>query len=137
AKLVELGGSNLAFYESLADAVEAERRRTRNVERCRRLGLAVQEAIKKAMENYNLKLTLVDKGFDYAVESIEDAATTFEIGPYLLEVKATTSGDARLTPAQAQTSSKNKSRYILCVVDLRSLSENELDAVWTFTRAEP
>ena len=89
------------------------------------------------MENYGLKLTLVDKGFDYEVEFLEDAATRFEVGPYLLEVKATTTGNARLTPTQARTASHNASRYVLCVVDLRGLSEEELDADWTAAKVEP
>ncbi len=136
AKLVELGGSDLEFYASLADEVEAQKRRSREVDRCRRLGIGVQEAIKAAMERYGLKLKLIDKGFDYEVE-FEDASTTFEIGPYLLEVKATTTGNARLTPTQARTASQNASRYVLCVVDLRGLSEEELDADWTSARVEP
>ena len=83
AKLVEIGGSDLGFYTSLADQVEAQRRRSRDVERCRHMGLAVQEAVKIAMENYGLQLKLVDKGFDYEIEFLEDASTKFEIGPYL------------------------------------------------------
>ena len=43
----------------------------------------------------------------------------------------------RLTPAQANTAAEEASCYVLCVVDLRELSEEELDADWTAERVEP
>src|SRR5262245_55265740 len=103
--------------------------------------MAVQEAVKLALENYGLKLKLVDRGFDYEVtglteDVVEDAATKIEVGPYLLEVKATTKGQARLTPTQAEMASEEASRYVLCVVDLRAVSEEELDGEWTADRIE-
>ena len=141
AKLVESGGSDPDTYGALIETIKAQQRRSRDVNRARRLGLAVQEAIKSALENYNLKLKLVDREFDYEVELstdvLADAAFTLEVGPYLLEVKATTTGEARLTPAQANRASKDPSIYVLCVVDLRGISEEELDADWTAVRVEP
>jgi hypothetical protein len=138
AKLVETGGADPTFYSSLAGEIEDQRRKSRDVERCRRLGIAVQEAVKHALENYGLKLKLVDRGFDYEVtdDVIEDVATTVEVGPHLLEIKATTKGQARLTPTQAETASEEASRYVLCVVDLRDVSEEELDGGWTAARIE-
>jgi hypothetical protein len=97
AKLVETGGADPTFYSSLAAEIEDQRRKSRDIERCRRLGIGVQEAVKLALENYGLKLKLVDRGFDYEVidDVIEDVATTVEVGPYLLEIKATTKGQAK------------------------------------------
>lgn len=94
------------------------------------------------MESYGLRLELVDRGFDYEVtlgadNALEDAAIRFGVGPYLLEVKATTKGQARLTPMQAKTASNESPRYVLCVVDLRGLREEELDSEWTAQRVEP
>src|SRR5205823_7809216 len=116
-------------------------RKSRDIDRCKRLGIAVQEAVKLALENYGLKLKLVDRGFDYEVteatdDVLEDAASRIEVGPYLLEVKATTKGKARLTPTQAETASEESSRYVLCVVDLRDLSEEELDGEWSVDQIE-
>jgi hypothetical protein len=139
AKLVEFGGADPELYKSLAEEIETRRRRSRDVERCRRLGIAVQEAIKIALEKHKLKVRLVDRGFDYEVTSdnvIEDGVTEIEVGPYLLEVKATTRGEARLTPLQANTASQDPSKYVLCVVDLRQVSDEELDADWDATRVE-
>jgi hypothetical protein len=59
------------------------------------------------------------------------------MGPYLLEVKSTARGEARLTPLQADTASTQQSRFVLCVVDLRGLTDEELDAEWTAARVEP
>jgi hypothetical protein len=141
AKLVETGGADPAFYSSLAVQIEEQRRKSRDMERCRRLGIAVQEAVKMAIEKHGLKLKLVDRGFDYEVtdsadDVIEDAATKIQVGPYLLEIKATTNGQARLTPTQAETASEEASRYVLCVVDLRGISEDDLDDEWTLDEIE-
>jgi hypothetical protein len=142
AKLVETGGADPAFYASLADQIEEQRRKERNIGRFQRIGFAVQEAVKQALEDRGLSLTLVDRGFDYEVtvgteDVLEDAATSFEVGPYLLEVKATTTGQPRLTPTQAETASAQSSRFVLCVVDLRNLSDEELDGDWSAQKIEP
>ena len=142
AGLVETGGADPEFYTALATQVEAKRLRERNVERCRKLGIAVQEAVGAALEHHNLHVKLVDKGFDYEValpsdDVIEDAGSVFEVGPYLVEVKATTTGHARLTPKQAATASQTPERYVLCVVDLRQVSNADLEKHWTADRVDP
>ena len=93
------------------------------------------------MEGYGLKLDLIDHGFDYEVteatdDVMADASTKFEVGSYLLEIKATTVGQARLTPTQAETASAEPTRYVLCVVDLRDVPEDELDGEWALERIE-
>ena len=146
AKLVESVGADSELYAALANEVETRRLRGREINRYRRIGLAVQDAVKTAVEccgeAYHLKLKLVDRGFDYEVEIqegniIEDMVFRFEVGSYLLEVKATTTGSARLTPLQADTASNNTPRYVLCVVDLRGISEEDLDAEWSAARINP
>ena len=132
----------VANYRALATAVEEKRQRERDVDRCRNLGLAVQGAIGAALESHNLSVTLVDKGFDYEVafpvdDVVEDAGSVFEVGPYLVEVKATTTGRARLTPTQAATASQMPRQYVLCVVDLRHVSKADLDGNWTADRVDP
>ena len=64
ARLVETGGADPEFYAELAEEVQARRQRSRDVERCRNLGLAVQEAIGAALERHKLSVKLVDRGFD-------------------------------------------------------------------------
>lgn len=140
ARLVELGGADTNFYSTLIEHVEGQQRRQRDINRCARLGRAVQEAVRSALEAYNLKLTLIDYGFDYEVSAedvIEDSASRFGVGPYLLEIKATTTGKGRLTPTQAQTASANAGRFVLCVVDLRNVPESRLDEGWEPSDVEP
>ena len=142
ARLVETGGADPEFYAALAAEAEAKRQRSRDVERCRNLGLAVQEAIGVALERHKLSVKLVDRGFDYEVEPpsddvIDDTVSGFEIGPYLVEVKATKTGRARLTPTQAETASRKPAQYVLCVVDLCSVPEADLERDWTADRVEP
>ena len=142
ARLVEFGGADPEFYASLADEMEVRRRQSRDIEHFRSMGLGVQEAIKSAMEAYKLDLELIDHGFDYKVtiptdNVLEEVSTRFTIGPYLLEVKATTTGQARLTPLQAETASKQPDDYLLCVVDLRSFRDEELPSAWSASMVEP
>jgi hypothetical protein len=136
AKLVELAGGNPATYETLTANLAESQKRAEAVAKCRRIGFAIQEAVKKAIEARGLKLTLVDKGFDYKVEAtpddlFNDAGFRLQVGSYLLEVKATTHGDARLTPLQAQTASTESNRYAVCVVDLRDIAPERLEQEWT------
>ena len=142
AELVETGGANPEFYRALKTKVEMERQQKRDLERCRNMGLAVQEAIRGALESYRLEVTLVDRGFDYEVtlpgdDVFEDAASVFEIGPYLIEVKATKTGRPRLTATQAATAAQTPDRYVLCVVDLRQRSGGDPEQAWTPDRVGP
>ena len=142
ARLVEVGGANPDFYSSLAEEVMARERQSRAIEHFKRMGGGVQEAIKSAMETYKLGLDLVDRGFDYTVSGptdsmLDDRSQRFAVGPYLLEIKATTTGQARLTPLQAETASKEPNVYVLCVVDLRSFGDKALDREWSASTVEP
>ena len=142
ARLVEFGGADPQFYSGLAEEAEAQERKSRDIENLRRMGISVQEAVKSAMETYNLNLELLDHGFDYRVtvltdDVLGDSSSKFTIGPYLLEVKATTTGQARLTPLQAETASKTPDNYLLCVVDLRSFQDEDLQGEWTASIVEP
>ena len=127
AALVDAVGDDPDAYLGLAQYVQARERQQRDVDQCRRLGLAVQESIGNALREHNLDVNLVDRGFDFEVDVFEDASTKLELGPYLVEVKATRTGQARLTPLQAETATAEQARYVLCVVDLRGVSPDDLD----------
>lgn len=142
ARLVETGGGNLSVYHALADELDKRKQNERNVAHCRRLGIAVQEAIGAAIELHGLKATLIDKGFDFLVEKneideLEDITVRMEIGGHLLEVKATTTGHAHMTPLQAETAARESDRYTLCVVDIRGIPESELELDWDADRVVP
>ena len=143
ARILETGGADPEFYERLAQEVEARQRQKSDVERSKRMGYAVQNAVKQALEALGMRVKLIDYGFDYEVslpmagETLEDAAVRFEVGPYFVEVKATSTGPARLTPAQAETAAETASHYVLCVVDLRGVPEERLDQAWRGEDIEP
>ena len=127
AALVDAVGADPQAYLGLAEDVQDGERKRRDVDQCRRLGLAVQASIGNALAEHNLDVELVDKGFDFEVDVFEDTSTKLELDPYLVEVKATRTGQARLTPLQAATASEEQARYVLCVVDLRGVSPDDLD----------
>lgn len=142
AELIEIGGADPQVYANLAQEVEARRQRRQDIKRCRDFGLAVQEAVGAALRRQNLDVKLVDKGFDYEValrndDIVHDTGSVFEVGPYLVEVKATTTGQARLTPKQAATAAGSPGRYVLCVIDLRQNLVINLDQDWTADAVEP
>lgn len=143
ARLVEVVGADAEEYSRVVDAIEEGKRRQRDVDHCRRLGLAVQDAVRSALESHpSVNLELVDRGFDYEVSAaegypLEDASYLFQVGSFLLEVKATTSGEARLTPKQAETAANEPNRFALCVVDLRKMDLSSHGEEWTATEIEP
>jgi len=114
----------------LAERQEQAQRRERN----RNFGLAVQEAIAASIRSYDLSVELIDRGYDYEVTALDDAVFSFEVDSYFLEVKATTSGDVRLTPMQAKTACDHPDRFVLCVVDLR---EEQVKADWEPADVKP
>jgi hypothetical protein len=143
ARILESGGADPDFYETLAQEIETRQRRSRDIERSRRMGYAVQDAVKQALVAFKLTVELVDRGFDYQVtssnvdNSLEGAAVRFDVGSYFVEVKATSTGPAKLTPLQAETAASAADRYVLCVVDLRDVPEEQLDQDWDSNDIEP
>jgi len=133
AHIVELAAADPDTLVAVEQELQEKQRRARDVARCRKFGLEVQAAIKLALEAHNLAVTVVDVGYDFEVsyKDLDDAASQFQVGSYLVEVKATTQGDAKLTPKQAEVASHKADRYVLCVVDLRGVSEERLDQPWT------
>ncbi|MCY3734981.1 MAG: hypothetical protein OXG13_01190 [Gemmatimonadaceae bacterium] len=116
------------------------RRRAEARETNRSFGHAVQDALARAVEAQGLSLRLEDRGYDYEVlpgaidGCLEEASFPFEMGGYFLEVKATTTGDVRLSPLQARTASEAPDRFVLCVVDLQG---RELKKAWEPCDVEP
>lgn len=136
ARIVEVAGDNPQLIEDLIANAE---QRKRDVDRMRNLGLAVQKSVKLAMRRRGLKVSPdVDHGYDFLVTAVnvreedpEDLSAYFEVGAYMVEVKATTTGEVRLTPLQAATSVDDPGAFVLCVVDLRSFEGNVHQVDWT------
>jgi hypothetical protein len=107
ARIVEIVGDNSRMIDDLTAKAE---QRNRDVGRMRKLGLAVQECVKLAMEQQGLNVEEIDHGYDFRVTAVqvreedpEDLSAHFEINEYKVEIKATMTGEARLTPLQAAT----------------------------------
>lgn len=136
AKIVQALGSDPGKYDQLAAALVAQQEREAQKEKNRRFGLAVQRAIEGYLDKRGLHPKLIDRGYDYDLflddaPALDAGTHHFQLAEYLLEVKATTTGEVRLTPAQAQTASEHVSRFVLCVVDLRGATSERLEGDWT------
>jgi len=60
----------------------------------------------------------------------EELSSHFEVAGYKVEVKTTTTGEARLTPLQAATSATEPDMFVLCVVDLRNFEGDVHQVDW-------
>lgn len=134
ARIVEAVGDNSTVIEELA--VKAQQHR-RDVERMRKLGLAVQQSVEAALRARDLDIDNVDHGYDFYVtpvqvreEDPDDLSSHFEIAGYKVEVKATTASEARLTPLQAATAAGEGDAFVLCVVDLRDFDGDVHQVDW-------
>ena len=141
ARIVQTLGDDPDKYGQLVADLAVQQEREAQREKNRKFGLAVQEAVKGHLTRRGLFTELIDRGYDYAL-SLEDPGPDvgihhLELANYLLEVKATTTGEVRLTPAQARTASQEPDRFILCVVDLRDVEPERLEGEWTPTDVEP
>ncbi|NPC72381.1 hypothetical protein HPP05_21735 [Corallococcus exiguus] len=134
AELIDRTQSDPDALERALAAAEEQRASERRVAIAKSFGLAVQEALRTALQERGLVLELVDRGFDYETrlgeELLDDASSYLGLERLLLEVKATTSGEVRLTPTQAATASRTPD-YVLCVVDLRGIASERLAGPWT------
>ena len=121
--------------QKLSEEFKKQKQQARMREDNRNFGHAVQGVLAEAIESYGFVPKLVDRGFDYEV-SLDDAPFSFDVGSgsYFLEVKATTTGEVRLTPLQAKTASDYPDRFVLCVIDLR---EPGIPESWEFFDVKP
>ena len=103
--------------QKIREELDKKKRQNEIRDRNNNFGHAVQEAVKRAVEELGLRLELRDWGYDYEVFP-DGASFSFKVGSYFLEVKATTTRDVRLTPQQANTAWQEPDRFVLCVVDL-------------------
>lgn len=141
AKIVQALGGDPNKYGELAAGLAAQQEREAQKEKNRRFGLAVQGAIEAYLDKRGLHLEFIDRGYDYDLfleaPALDAGTHHFKLADYFLEVKATTTGEVRLTPAQAQTASERLDRFILCVVDLRGVTPERLEGDWTPADVEP
>jgi hypothetical protein len=141
AQLVRAVGRDPEMYRRLREEIGDRAKKENDIKRAQRIGAAVEAAIEKLLLSYGLRVEIVDHGFDFKVMdqhefSLEDMSWGLTFGEYYVEIKSTTTGNARMTPLQAKTASAQSSKYVLCVVDLRQMSDEELDSEWPLERIE-
>jgi hypothetical protein len=114
--------------EEITLFVQERKKLQQSVKENRDFGFLVQELLKAVLEDLNLHVEVVDRGYDFEVYAAGEADTDtdcgqFEIGKYLVEVKAIrgSTSKASLTPLQAKTAVRKSDTYVVCVVDLRSV----------------
>ena len=142
ANIVQALGSDPAKYRGLAADLAAKQQREADKQRNRQFGVGVQRAIEKYLGARGLHPEFIDCGYDYDLflddmPSIDAGTHSFRLADYFLEVKATTTGEVRLTPAQAEKASENTEKFALCVVDLRGIRPDQMAAEWQATEVEP
>jgi hypothetical protein len=141
AKIVQVLGGDPQKYDQLANGLATQQERDAQKERNKKFGLAVQAAIEGYLKARGLHLDFIDRGYDYDLHleapSVDAGTHHFRLAEYLLEVKATTTGEVRLTPAQAEMAATQVDRFVLCVVDLRGVSAERLEGDWTPADVEP
>jgi hypothetical protein len=141
AKIVQALGPNPEKYEALASDLVVQQEREAQRQKNRKFGLAIQNAIEGYLKGRGLHLKLIDRGYDYDVfleaPPLDAGTHHFKLADYLIEVKATTTGEVRLTPTQAMTASEQLTRFILCIVDLRGVKDDILEGEWTSADVEP
>lgn len=137
ARIVEVAGGSAQVIDELAATAH---QRQQNVNLMRKLGLAVQQGVLEALEARNMKVSLVDHGYDFLVsanDDLEDLSLSLQIAEYKVEVKTTTTGEPRLTPLQASTCAAEPGKFVLCVVDLRGFSGDVHEVEWTADMVSP
>jgi hypothetical protein len=141
AKIVQALGGDPYKYSQLVTALASQQERDAQKEKNRRFGLAVQQIVEHCLDNRGLHLDFIDCGYDYDVfleaPAIDAGTHHFQLANYLLEVKATTTGEVRMTPAQTQKACDDMDRFILCVVDLRGFTPDRVTSDWTPKDVEP
>jgi hypothetical protein len=93
----------------------------------------VEQLLKEALESHKLRVVRTGVGSDFAVSPDYVVEEDYLLGgtevflgiedddrSFLVEIKATTTGTARMTVTQAITAVENKDRFILCMVQLGS-----------------
>ena len=132
------------MMKSLTEEVEKKRERNRQKEQNKQFGVAVQNAVGQYLREKGFDVQLIDYGFDLDVSvpekefSLENFSYSFGVADsYLVEVKATTIGEVKLTSKQAETASTKPEQFVLCVVDLSEFDGAPHNHDWTTKDIEP
>lgn len=122
---IGLIAEEISSNPEILDQIEEGRRRRERIHRNQFVGASVEKLLAQALSSSGLNVTRTGVGSDYEVESdvVDDAGEVLlkinkGTTSYLIEMKATTGADAKMTVKQAETATKNKASFVLCMVTL-------------------
>ena len=127
--------------EGLVEYIEERRQRRHTVHQNQQLGSLVEDLVEKALKDKGFKVKRTHVGADLIIgdppsqphDVSEDDVAEFELlkddRSWLVEVKATRSNDARMTPIQAQKAVDEGDGFLLCVVPVEPDAEPEMEDV--------
>jgi len=125
--LAETGSDGLGEFQ---DLIRERREKRGKIKRNRDLGFHIQNLIRDTLTTAGFGLDVIDRGYDFRVypsgepDDADIDVGVIEVGEYFVEVKATTTDEARMTTAQATYAVQHPDTYVLCVVDLRLLQKS-------------
>lgn len=112
-------------HPEIIEVIEKKKADRETVHRNQRIGKLIEQLLVQALEGYDLQVERTGIGSDYAVESdfIEGEEEVWlelksRASSTLIEMKATRTDHAKMTPRQAETAAKENDRFALCVVGL-------------------
>jgi hypothetical protein len=112
-------------HPEIIEAIEKKKAEREAIHRNQRIGKLVEQLLVQALEGHDLHVERTGIGSDYAVDSdfIEgEEEVWLELksanSSTLIEMKATRTDHAKMTPRQAETACIENDRFALCVVAL-------------------
>lgn len=126
----------ISAHPEILDQIEERKRIRERVYTNQRVGGIVETLLAQALRESKILVERTGVGSDFTLEAEPDPDahdTRLELNKsgisFLLEVKATTGFEARLTPKQAETAVKNVEHFIVCMVKLPSSDVSEDDVI--------
>jgi hypothetical protein len=135
ANVVAASAGDPAVIADVTEALEQRRRRGEAVQVLRKVGFAIQAAVKAALHDEGFAeddVEHIDRGFDFLVRVTEAPEASGEVGVrvivgrYFVEVKSTNRDEVAMTPLQARTAGAEAQCYALCVVPVDGVDVAEL-----------
>lgn len=124
--------AEIGAHPELITAIEQGKAQRERVARNQKLGALVEALFRSELERRGLRVSRTGVGSDFEVDSdfIEDGhevALTIEgqRSSTLIELKATATDWAKMTPRQAEAACREKERFALCVVPVTSVEPDE------------
>jgi hypothetical protein len=138
AERVKAIAQEIREHPGVVAKIEEEVRKRKRVERNRALGKLVEDLLRSALEAEQLTVERTGTGSDYEIENDvlepDSQGTLVEVilqiktsqrKSYLVEIKASTEFDFKLTPTQAETAVLESDHFVVCTVGLHTSTPSE------------